>query len=144
MRSALIIVLLITIGLLGGCRTEKNGGEEETKAPETTEHHDDDAEHHDDAAEHHDDEPAEHHDESADDEADEHEHGTAGHADATAQSKALPAGANTMCPVLPEEKAIADLFVEYKGKRIYLCCKKCQGRVSRDPAAWYAKVYGKK
>jgi hypothetical protein len=56
--------------------------------------------------------------------------------------EALPAGANQMCPVMPDEKVDPSLYVEYKGKRIYVCCKKCDKRVKEDPAAWYAKVYG--
>lgn len=73
------------------------------------------------------------------------EHGTAGHAgheEEGKQVKAPPAGANQMCPVMPEEKADASLFVEHEGRRIYVCCKKCTERVAEDPAAWYAKAYG--
>lgn len=69
------------------------------------------------------------------DKADEHDSGTE-------QVKALPSGANQFCPVEPEEKADPSLYVEYTGKRIYVCCKKCIERVNEDPAAWYAKAYG--
>ncbi len=69
------------------------------------------------------------------DKADEHDSGT-GHVEA------LPAGVNQICPVEPEEKVDPSLYVEYKGKRIYVCCKKCVKRVNEDPAAWYAKAYG--
>ncbi len=81
--------------------------------------------------EHHGREPAEHHEETV------HEHGHGGE-----HVEALPAGANQMCPVMPDEKVDPSLYVEYKGKRIYVCCKKCVKRVKEDPAAWYAKVYG--
>ncbi len=56
----------------------------------------------------------------------------------------LPAGANQMCPVMPDEKAIPSFFVEYNGKRIYVCCKKCLNRVKEDPALWYTKAYDDK
>lgn len=69
------------------------------------------------------------------DKADEHDSGTE-------HVEALPAGANQFCPVEPEEKVNPSLYVEYKGKRIYVCCKKCLERVKEDPAAWYAKAYG--
>ena len=69
------------------------------------------------------------------DRADEHRSGTG-------QAQALPAGANQMCPVMPEEKIDPSLYVEYEGKKIYVCCKKCAKRVEEDPAVWYAKAYG--
>ena len=69
-------------------------------------------------------------------------HEEAGHEHGSTDLKALPAGANQMCPMMPDEKVDPSLYVEYKGKRIYVCCKKCAKRVQEDPAAWYAKVYG--
>jgi hypothetical protein len=56
----------------------------------------------------------------------------------------LPAGANLMCPVLPDQKALASLYVEFNDKKIYVCCKKCLNRVKDDPALWYTKAYGDK
>ncbi|HEC61225.1 MAG TPA: hypothetical protein ENI27_03110 [bacterium] len=56
----------------------------------------------------------------------------------------LPAGANLMCPMMPDEKALASLYVKFNGKKIYVCCKKCLNRVKDDPASWYAKAYGDK
>ncbi|MHC4789385.1 MAG: hypothetical protein ACYS8K_09330, partial [Planctomycetota bacterium] len=72
----------------------------------------------------------------------EHEHGAHEQAGAEEPADALPAGANLMCPVMPDEAIDPNLFVEYQGKRIYVCCKKCLGRVAEDPGAWYAKAYG--
>lgn len=57
------------------------------------------------------------------------------------QGAALPEGANQMCPILTNEKVDSSLYVEYEGKRIYVCCKKCLKRVKEDPAAAYAKAY---
>lgn len=56
----------------------------------------------------------------------------------------LPAGANLMCPVMPDEKALANLYVEFEGDKIHVCCKKCLSRVKDDPASWYTKAYGDK
>ena len=56
----------------------------------------------------------------------------------------LPAGANQMCPVMPDQKALSSLFVEFNDKKIYVCCKKCLSRVKGDPASWYTKAYGDK
>ena len=58
--------------------------------------------------------------------------------------EALPAGANLMCPVMPDKKALASLYVESNGKKIYVCCKKCLGIVKEDPSSWYTKTYGDK
>ncbi len=46
-----------------------------------------------------------------------HEHGEK-------TSEVLPEGANLMCPVMPDEKALASIFVEFEGNKIYVCCKK--------------------
>ncbi|MBW8000585.1 MAG: hypothetical protein FVQ80_01005 [Planctomycetes bacterium] len=56
----------------------------------------------------------------------------------------LPAGANLMCPVMTDQKALGSLFVEYNDKKIYVCCNKCLNRVKDDPALWYPKAYGDK
>ncbi len=64
------------------------------------------------------------------------------HQSDTEHAEALPAGANQMCPVMPEEKVDPSLYVEYKGRKIYVCCQKCKKRVEEDPDVWYAKAYG--
>ena len=55
---------------------------------------------------------------------------------------AVTAEATMMCPAMPGRPVDPNLFVEYGGKRIYVCCRKCLKHVGEDPAAWYAKVYG--
>ncbi len=40
---------------------------------------------------------------------------------------------NTMCPVMPEETVIPDLFVVYKNQIINLCCDSCPEEVIADP-----------
>ena len=57
-------------------------------------------------------------------------------------AKALPAGANQMCPVMPEMPVDPAVFVEYEGTRIYLCCPDCREKALKDAAASYAKAYG--
>ncbi|MBM4045287.1 MAG: hypothetical protein FJ279_09250 [Planctomycetes bacterium] len=70
--------------------------------------------------------------------ADEH----AGHEHGKAEAKkSLPDGANKVCPVSNEKVDDPDLFVEYQGERIYLCCKGCVKRAKEDLAAAYAKAY---
>jgi YHS domain-containing protein len=41
--------------------------------------------------------------------------------------------ANTMCPVMPEEKVVRDNFFVYKGQIINLCCDSCVQEAQDDP-----------
>jgi YHS domain-containing protein len=47
--------------------------------------------------------------------------------------------AQTTCPVMgnPINKK---LYVDYKGKRIYVCCSMCLGQVKADPEKWIKKL----
>ncbi len=57
-------------------------------------------------------------------------------------AKVLPAGANQMCPIIPGTTVDPAVFVEYEGKRIYLCCSDCKEKALKNAAASYAKAYG--
>jgi hypothetical protein len=52
-------------------------------------------------------------------------------------SKALVA--QTKCPVMGEP-INKKLYVDYQGKRIYVCCGMCLGQVKEDPAKWIRKL----
>jgi YHS domain-containing protein len=45
---------------------------------------------------------------------------------------------NTMCPVMPEEKAQAEIFVIYKKKLVGLCCTTCVQDFEKSPDAFLA------
>ena len=47
--------------------------------------------------------------------------------------------AQTMCPVMnrPINK---DLYVDYKGERIYVCCQGCINVVKKNPEKWLKKL----
>jgi uncharacterized membrane protein/YHS domain-containing protein len=47
---------------------------------------------------------------------------------------ALP---NVMCPVLTDQPARADIFTDYKGRRIHFCCKKCRADFLKNPAEYH-------
>jgi YHS domain-containing protein len=49
------------------------------------------------------------------------------------------AGEQTTCPVMgnPIDKSI---FVEYRGKKVYFCCKGCPDVFQADPAKYLAKL----
>lgn len=53
----------------------------------------------------------------------------------------LPADANTTCPIMQKEQVNPDLFVDYKGERIFLCCNKCKRRFNEDPEKYVARVH---
>jgi len=44
--------------------------------------------------------------------------------------------ANAYCPVRPDEEIVPERFVDYKGKRIYFCCKKCRQKFLADPETY--------
>ena len=59
-------------------------------------------------------------------------------------SSVVPAMTNavkhqTMCPVLGGE-VNKKLFVDFEGKRIYVCCKGCIGEVQKAPAKYVKKL----
>lgn len=45
----------------------------------------------------------------------------------------------TVCPVMGG-KINTGLFVDYEGKRIYVCCSGCLPEVRKDPARYIAKL----
>ena len=58
---------------------------------------------------------------------------------ATVQEKAEEAILQTTCPIMGGaiNKAI---FVEYKGKKVYFCCKGCEVEFNKDPEKYVAKL----
>lgn len=53
-----------------------------------------------------------------------------------------PLQPQTRCPVL-DGKINKSLFVEYDGKRIYVCCKECIATVQKDPAKYAGELESK-
>jgi YHS domain-containing protein len=58
---------------------------------------------------------------------------------ATAGQAAAPVAEQTTCPVMGGaiDKAI---FAEYKGKKVYFCCKGCIATFQADPEKYLAKL----
>lgn len=44
----------------------------------------------------------------------------------------------TLCPIMADNPINKNLFVDYDGKRIYVCCRGCIGVVKKDPAKYIA------
>ncbi len=65
-----------------------------------------------------------------------HEHGQGGH-----QASSRPASpiAQKTCPV-SGDPIDPNVFVVYKGKKVYFCCKDCIPQFNKEPAKFMAKV----
>lgn len=46
----------------------------------------------------------------------------------------------TMCPVMDGNKIDKNVFVEYKGKKVYFCCADCKAKFEADPEKYTAKL----
>ncbi len=47
--------------------------------------------------------------------------------------------AQTLCPVL-QGNIDKSVYVDYKGKRIYFCCKGCDAEFAKDPEKYLKKL----
>lgn len=47
---------------------------------------------------------------------------------------------NAMCPVLLEEAAAEDIWVESEGRKIHFCCKGCRKDFLKDPSAYLGNL----
>lgn len=48
--------------------------------------------------------------------------------------------ANKFCPVLINELVDPDIFVEYKGRKVNLCCQKCKKLFLEDPESYFQNL----
>ena len=46
----------------------------------------------------------------------------------------------TICPIMGNTLSSKNLYVDYKGKRIYVCCPPCVNAVKKDPEAAIKKI----
>jgi YHS domain-containing protein len=46
----------------------------------------------------------------------------------------------TMCPVMDGNKIDKNVFVEYKGKKVYFCCADCKAKFDADPEKYVANL----
>lgn len=59
---------------------------------------------------------------------------------AISKSTAAPDEPNATCPVTLGEKIDPDQWVDYQGKRVYLCCARCKRKFEADPQAYVANL----
>lgn len=46
----------------------------------------------------------------------------------------------TTCPVMEGNKIDKDVFVMYKGKKVYFCCPSCKAEFEKDPEKYIPKL----
>ena len=46
----------------------------------------------------------------------------------------------TTCPVMDGNKINPDVFVEYKGVKVYFCCSSCKAKFEADPEKYTANL----
>jgi YHS domain-containing protein len=46
----------------------------------------------------------------------------------------------TTCPVMDGNKIDKNVFVEYKGKKVYFCCADCKGKFLAEPEKYLSKL----
>jgi YHS domain-containing protein len=46
----------------------------------------------------------------------------------------------TTCPVMDGNKIDKNVFVEYKGKKVYFCCTQCKAAFEKEPEKYLAKL----
>ena len=54
--------------------------------------------------------------------------------------KAMKTVEQTTCPIMDGNKINKDIFVEYKGKKVYFCCPDCKAKFDADPEKYIAKL----
>ena len=59
---------------------------------------------------------------------------------ASVAQDATSAITNEWCPVLTDEPVDPDVFTEYRGRRVYLCCRKCLQQFEAEPEAHVANL----
>jgi YHS domain-containing protein len=46
----------------------------------------------------------------------------------------------TICPVMEGNKIDKNIFVEYKGKKVYFCCEDCKAIFEKSPEKYISKL----
>jgi YHS domain-containing protein len=61
---------------------------------------------------------------------------------ALAETKEVASAAveQTTCPVMEGNKINKDVFVEYKGIKVYFCCNDCKAKFEADPEKYAANL----
>jgi uncharacterized membrane protein/YHS domain-containing protein len=55
-------------------------------------------------------------------------------------AQSIPTGMNEWCPVTTDEKAEADIWLDFEGRRIYFCCKGCRKDFLANPGEFLGNL----
>ncbi len=58
------------------------------------------------------------------------------HANAAAEAQV----AQTECPVMTENKVDPGIYSEYRGKRVFFCCRKCKATFAKNPERYLSRL----
>ena len=58
----------------------------------------------------------------------------------TATTATAASAEQTMCPVMDGNKIDKNVFVGYKGKKVYFCCAQCKAAFEKEPEKYLAKL----
>lgn len=61
-------------------------------------------------------------------------------AEVAQQTEQTAATEQTVCPVMAGNPIDKNIFVEYKGKKVYFCCKGCVADFNKDPEKYISKL----
>lgn len=64
----------------------------------------------------------------------------AAEAQKTADATVAAATEQTTCPVMEGNPIDKNIFVEYKGKKVYFCCQACPDVFNKDPEKYITKL----
>lgn len=59
---------------------------------------------------------------------------------ASADAEAEAVVEQTICPVMAGKPINKNVFVEYKGKKVYFCCPGCDGKFKANPEKYLSKL----
>ena len=65
---------------------------------------------------------------------------TAADAQKTAETAVAAVTEQTTCPVMEGNPIDKNVFVEYKGKKVYFCCDDCKAVFEKDPEKYISKL----
>lgn len=68
------------------------------------------------------------------------EHAGHDHAVTDVQTAVADATEQTTCPVMEGNPIDKNIFVEYKGKKVYFCCAACPDVFNKDPEKYIKKL----
>lgn len=65
---------------------------------------------------------------------------TAAEAQKTTETAVTAAMEQTKCPILPNNPIDKNVFVEYKGKKVYFCCQDCVAEFNKNPEKYISQL----